>query len=65
VLIVLFLLFASLWLGADDDVVHRGLQFQLVAYTTFAEVGICHYLVNGRCKNYFWDKPARLVAGKE
>jgi hypothetical protein len=36
-----------------------------VAYATFAEVGICHYLVNGSGKNYFCDRLAHLIAGKE
>src|SRR5882757_4350288 len=40
-------------------------EFRLVAYTTFAEIGICHYLVNGDGENYFWGNPAQTSAGKE
>jgi hypothetical protein len=36
-----------------------------VAYATFAEVGICHYLVNGGGENYFCGRLAHLTAGKE
>ncbi|TPI32004.1 hypothetical protein FJW08_09525 [Mesorhizobium sp. B3-2-1] len=32
----------------------------MVAYATFGEIGICHYLVNGCGKNYFCGRLAHL-----
>ena len=64
VLIVLFL--DSLRFGSATMMPSaKWLGFQLVAYTTFRDVGICHYLVNGGGENYFCGRPARLFAGKE
>ncbi|MBZ9955528.1 MULTISPECIES: hypothetical protein [unclassified Mesorhizobium] len=64
-LIVLFLFAFRSGSASTDAPAAELLDRQLVAYATFGEVGICHYLVNGGRENYFWRQAGTGFAGEE